>query len=76
MNWDTIEGKWKQFTGSMRERWGKLTDDDLHQIAGKRDQLLGKLQERYGWSRDRAEKDLREWEASHPDETRTLSGRP
>jgi uncharacterized protein YjbJ (UPF0337 family) len=76
MNWDTIEGKWKQFTGSARERWGKLTDDDLQQIAGKRDQLIGKLQERYGWSRDRAERDLKEWESSQGGETRTLSGKP
>jgi uncharacterized protein YjbJ (UPF0337 family) len=76
MNWDTIEGKWKQFTGSARKRWGKLTDDDLQQIAGKRDQLIGKLQERYGWSRDRAERDLKEWESSQGGETRTLSGKP
>ena len=48
MNWDQLEGKWKQYKGEVREKWGKLTDDDLHVIAGKRDQLIGRLQERYG----------------------------
>lgn len=64
MNWDQIEGKWKQVKGSIKERWGKLTDDDIDKIAGKRDQFLGKLQERYGWSRDQAERDLDEWRNS------------
>ena len=48
MNWDQIEGNWKQVKGKFREKWGKLTDDDLDVVAGKRDQLLGKLQEKYG----------------------------
>jgi uncharacterized protein YjbJ (UPF0337 family) len=48
MNWDQIEGKWKQFSGSARERWGKLTDNDWHMIGGKKDQLVGRIQERYG----------------------------
>ncbi len=61
MNWDIIEGKWKQLTGSAKERWGKLTDDELDQIDGKREQLAGKLQEKYGIARDEAEKQIDEW---------------
>jgi uncharacterized protein YjbJ (UPF0337 family) len=57
MNWDQIKGNWKQFTGKAREKWGKLTDDDLEVVAGKKDQLIGKLQERYGWEREKAEKE-------------------
>ncbi|HEY9021036.1 MAG: CsbD family protein [Paracoccaceae bacterium] len=63
MNWDIIEGKWKQFTGSAKENWGKLTDDDLDQASGKRDQLIGKIQEKYGIARDEAEKQVDEWSA-------------
>lgn len=63
MNWDILEGKWKQFTGSAKENWGKLTDDDLDQAAGKRDQLVGKIQEKYGIARDEAEKQVDEWSA-------------
>jgi uncharacterized protein YjbJ (UPF0337 family) len=70
MNWDTIEGQWKQMRGKMREKWGKLTDDDWDRIAGKREQFLGKLQERYGISRDQAEKDLSEWERSYDRQSR------
>jgi uncharacterized protein YjbJ (UPF0337 family) len=55
MNWDQIEGKWKQFTGSARERWGKLTDNDWETIAGKKDQLVGRIQERYGVAKAEAE---------------------
>lgn len=62
MNEDTIQGNWKQFKGKIREQWGKLTDDDLDIIAGKRDQLLGKIQERHGIARDAAEQQLRDWE--------------
>lgn len=58
MNWDQIEGNWKQVRGKIREKWGKLTDDDLDVAAGKRDKLVGKLQERYGMGRDEAEKQL------------------
>ena len=65
MNWDRVEGNWKQLRGSLRERWGKLTDDDLDVIAGHRDQLVGKIQERYGIAKDRAEEQLREWEREH-----------
>jgi uncharacterized protein YjbJ (UPF0337 family) len=63
MNWDIIEGKWKQFTGAAKENWGKLTDDDLDQAAGKRDVLVGKIQEKYGVARDEAEKQVDAWSA-------------
>jgi uncharacterized protein YjbJ (UPF0337 family) len=52
MNWDQLEGKWKQYKGQVREKWGKLTDDDLQVIAGKRDQFIGRLQERYGIAKE------------------------
>jgi uncharacterized protein YjbJ (UPF0337 family) len=61
MNWDVIEGKWKQFSGEVQAQWGKLTDDDLDVIAGKKDKLVGKLQERYGWSRNEAENKVEQW---------------
>jgi uncharacterized protein YjbJ (UPF0337 family) len=54
MNWDQVEGKWKQAGGKVKEKWGKLTDDDLQVIAGKRDQLIGKIQERYGIAKEEA----------------------
>ena len=62
MNWDRIEGDWTEFKGKVRERWGKLTDDDLDVIAGKREQLLGVLQNRYGAARDQLEKDVEDFE--------------
>lgn len=58
MNWDQIEGKWKQFKGQVTERWGKLTDDELDVIGGKREQLVGKVQERYGLAKEEAEKQV------------------
>ncbi len=61
MNWDQLEGKWKQVKGSVRAEWGKLTDDDLEQIAGKKDKLVGKLQQRYGFTKDEAEQQLDDW---------------
>jgi uncharacterized protein YjbJ (UPF0337 family) len=61
MNWDRIEGKWKQMKGSVKQQWGKLTDSDLEMIAGKRDKLIGKLQERYGIQKDEAQKRIDEW---------------
>ncbi len=69
MNWDRIEGNWKQFTGKVKEKWSKLTDDDLGVIAGKRDQLVGKVQERYGVTKDDADKQIRGWEQSQRDLT-------
>jgi uncharacterized protein YjbJ (UPF0337 family) len=67
MNEDRIKGNWKQFTGKIREQWGKLTDDDLDVIAGKREQFLGMLQERQGLARDAAEKQLTDWQKRNPD---------
>jgi len=64
MNWDQIEGTWKQFTGSARERWGKLTDSDLETVSGKKDQLIGRIQERYGIAQAEAEKQADEWSAA------------
>jgi uncharacterized protein YjbJ (UPF0337 family) len=61
MNWDEVSGRWNQFKGSVKERWGKLTDDDLTVIAGNRDKLLGKLQERYGITKEKAEEQLNQW---------------
>ena len=61
MNWDQIEGKWKQAAGKVREKWGKLTDDDLTVINGRRDQLVGKIQERYGLAKEAAEKQVDEF---------------
>lgn len=61
--WDQVEGNWKQFTGKVKEQWGKLTDDDLTAIAGKRDQLSGKIQERYGYEKDKAESEIKSFEA-------------
>ena len=55
MDWNIVEGKWKQIRGSVQEQWGELTDDDMDQIGGRRDQFVGKLQERYGLARDEAE---------------------
>ena len=61
MNWDQVEGKWKQLKGSAKTRWGKLTDDDLDTIAGQRDQLIGRIQERYGIAKDEAQRQVDEW---------------
>ena len=63
MNWDRIEGNWKQFAGKAKESWGKLTDDDISVCNGKRDQLVGKIQNRYGIAKDEAEKQVRDWES-------------
>lgn len=65
MNEDTIKGNWKQFKGKVKEQWGKLTDDDLDVIAGKRDQLVGKIQERFGIARDAADQQVAAWEKSN-----------
>ncbi|EOA03425.1 MULTISPECIES: CsbD family protein [Herbaspirillum] len=67
MNWDIVEGNWKQFKGKAKEQWGKLTDDDLDVIAGKRDQLAGRVQEAYGVSKDEAEKQIRDFEDRNKD---------
>jgi uncharacterized protein YjbJ (UPF0337 family) len=62
MNKDQLSGEWKQFKGKIIEKWGKLTNDDLDVIAGKREQLLGKIQQRYGVAREEAERQVKEWE--------------
>jgi len=61
MDWDRIEGNWKQFRGKVKEKWGRLTDDDLDVIEGNRDQLEGRLQERYGKAKDAVRDDVDNW---------------
>ncbi len=61
MNWDRVEGNWKQFKGKVKEKWGDLTDDDLDRISGKREQLVGEIQTRYGIAKDEAEKQVDDW---------------
>ena len=69
MNWDQIKGDWKQLSGKVKEKWGKLTDDDLTVIAGKREQLAGLIQQRYGCAKEQAEKELGEFiDAMKPQE--------
>lgn len=67
MNWDTVKGQWKQIQGRVKEQWGKLTDDDLDRIEGKREQLLGAVQKRYGIARDEAEQQVSKFEATLED---------
>ena len=62
MNADTLKGQWHQVKGEIKTQWGKLTDNDLDQISGQSEKLIGKLQERYGYARDRAEKELRDFQ--------------
>ena len=64
MNWDRIEGNWKQMKGKVKEQWGKLTDDHLDVIAGKRDQLVGRIQASYGLSREEADRQVQAWETT------------
>ena len=61
MDWNRVEGNWKQVKGQVKEKWGKLTDDDLTAINGRRDQLEGKIQERYGIAKDQARKEIDDW---------------
>jgi uncharacterized protein YjbJ (UPF0337 family) len=61
MNSDQFEGKWKQLKGQVKQRWGKLTDDDVTALSGKKDELVGKIQERYGITREQAEREADEW---------------
>ena len=65
MTWDRIEGNWRQFTGKVKEQWGKLTDDELSQINGDREQLEGKIQARYGYAKDQARQEVDEWLGRH-----------
>jgi uncharacterized protein YjbJ (UPF0337 family) len=64
MNWDQIKGKWKQFKGNAQQQWGKLTEDDLQIIDGKREELVGRIQERYGIAREEADRQVKEFESS------------
>lgn len=64
MNWDIIEGRWEQAKGSIKEQWGKLTDDDLTEMRGDRQQFVGKVQERYGLAKDEAEREVDTWFAT------------
>jgi uncharacterized protein YjbJ (UPF0337 family) len=75
MNWDRIEGNWKQMTGKAREKWGKLTDSDFETIAGKKDQLAGRIQERYGIAKDEAERQADEWAQSLKEEEKMSTAR-
>lgn len=61
MDWNRVEGSWKQFTGKIKEKWGELTDDEIAQINGNREQLEGKLQERYGRTKDEVRKEIDDW---------------
>jgi len=61
MNWDRVEGNWKQFKGQAQQQWGNLTNDDLDVVEGKRQELSGKIQERYGVAKDEAEKQIDNW---------------
>jgi uncharacterized protein YjbJ (UPF0337 family) len=61
MNWDQVEGKWNEFKGKVQTKWGKLTNDDLDAIRGKRTELLGRLQQRYGYKKDEAERHVDDW---------------
>ncbi len=74
MNWDQVQGMWKQYQGKIREKWGKLTDDDLQMIHGQRDQLVGRIQERYGITREEAHKQLDEFLAAQGGERTRSSG--
>lgn len=67
MNWEMIEGNWKQFKGHVKEKWGKLTDDNLDTIAGKRDRLAGKIEETYGITKDQAEQQVKAFEQANKD---------
>ena len=75
MNWDQVQGRWKQYEGQLKEKWGKLTDDDLHQIAGKRDQLIGIIQERYGIAKEEVERQIEDFmESLHATSSTTPKG--
>ena len=76
MNSDQLNGKWTQVKGSVKEKWGKLTDDDLQVIDGKTDQLIGKIQERYGIAREAAQKQVEEWNAQISHESAHQQKRP
>jgi uncharacterized protein YjbJ (UPF0337 family) len=66
MNWDELEGKWKQVKGLVKEKWGKITDDDLDVMTGKKEQLIGKIQERYGITKEEAQRQIEGWSPMIP----------
>jgi uncharacterized protein YjbJ (UPF0337 family) len=66
MDWDRIEGNWKETKGKIKQKWGQLTDDDLSKINGRRDQLEGKIQQRYGLAKDLVRKDVDDWLNAQP----------
>jgi uncharacterized protein YjbJ (UPF0337 family) len=74
MNWDQVEGKWKQLTASIKARWCQLTDDDLNVISGQRDQLIGRIQERYGIAKDEARRQVSQWSVQLSHESGDQSG--
>jgi uncharacterized protein YjbJ (UPF0337 family) len=76
MNWDQIEGKWMQFKGAAREQWGHLTDDDLAKIAGRRDRLVGVLEERYGMVKEEAQIQVDAWANALRAGVKTCTGKP
>lgn len=61
MNWDRVEGNWKEFKGQVKQKWGDLTDDDMTAIEGRRDELEGRLQKRYGYAKDKAAREIDTW---------------
>lgn len=73
MNWDRVEGNWKKFSGKVREQWGRLTDDDLDVIEGQRETLSGRIQEIYGISQDEAERQIKRFEDSLPDDRSNMA---
>lgn len=68
MNWDQIEGHWKEFKGQARTQWGKLTDDDLDQIQGRQTELVGRLQARYGYAKEEAKRHVDDWASALKDQ--------
>ncbi len=75
MNTDQMAGKWKQLTGAVKEKWGKLTDDDLTYIDGKREKFVGKVQERYGIAKEEAQKQVDSWYATHEEKAHAAAKR-
>lgn len=67
LNWDTIRGSWNQLKGDIKQQWGKLTDDDMAELQGNKDELVGKVQKRYGLTREAAERQVDEWARHHQD---------
>jgi len=76
MNWDRIEGHWKEVVGKVKEQWGKLTDDDIEVVAGRRDQLVGKIQQRYGVVKEEADKRIASWQREVSDDWFAKPKRP